>query len=287
MRQGPSSSIRLQTAASEEHPLTRPRILITRTRHQASGLAAALERFGAETILVPTIDIAPPASFASLDAAIATLSQPANPIDWVIFTSANAVHSLAQRAREQGSPLHLNRIAAIGPATAKAVAEMGGGETGPKPQLGQLLVAREFVAEALAEELLAQAKISQHFLLVRAEETREVIPGILQAAGHTVSVAAAYRNIVPADAIPALKLLFSSPESCPDAITFTSSSTARNLIALLESAGHRIPPSVVIASIGPITSATLRALGYEPALEAPESTVASLASAIAGHFDLA
>ncbi len=189
---------------------------------------------------------------------------------------------MVTRAREQGRALYLKRIAAIGPATAKAVEE-----TGLKPQLAPLLIAHEFLAEALAEDLLAQVEGSlQHFLLVRAEEAREIIPGILQAAGHTVSVAAAYRNIVPLDAIPALKRIFSSPESSPDAITFTSSSTARNLIALLESAGHRISPSVVIASIGPITSGTLRSLGYEPTLEAPQSTIASLAAALAAHFNL-
>jgi uroporphyrinogen-III synthase len=260
----------------------KPRVLITRTRHQASELASALERLGAETILVPTIEVAPPASFSSLDAAIATLSQPENSIDWVIFTSGNAVHPLAARAREQGITLHLNRIAAIGPATAKAVQEMG-----LKPLLAPVLVAHEFIGEALAEDLLAQAEPSaQHFLLVRAEEAREIIPGILQAAGHAVTVAAAYRNIVPADAIPALRRIFNSTESSPDAITFTSSSTARNLIALLESAGHRIPPSVVIASIGPITSGTLRSLGYEPTLEAPQPTIASLAAAIAAHLGL-
>jgi uroporphyrinogen-III synthase len=233
---------------------------------------------------VPTIEVAPPASFDSLDAAIATLSQPENPVDWVIFTSGNAVRPFvmrAQRSREQGTALYLKRIAAIGPATAKATEEMG-----LKPQLAPILVAHEFVAGALAEDLLAQAAgSSQHFLLVRAEETRDVIPGILEAAGHTVSVASAYRNIVPVDAIPALKRIFSSPESYPDAITFTSSSTARNLIALLESAGHRIPQSVAIASIGPITSGTLRSLGYEPTFEAPQSTIASLAAAIAAHFN--
>ncbi len=263
-------------------PPHKPRVLITRTRHQASELASALERLGAETILIPTIEVAPPASFSSLDAAIAALSQPENSIDWAIFTSGNAVPPLVARARQQGSELFLNRIAAIGPATAKAVEEMG-----LKPLLAPPLVAREFLGEALAQDLLAQAKgPPQHFLLVRAEEAREIVPGILQAAGHTVTVAAAYRNIVPVDAIPALRRIFSSPESCPDAITFTSSSTARNLIALLESAGHRIPPSVVIASIGPITSGTLRSLGYEPTLEATQSTIASLAAAVATHFSL-
>ncbi len=262
--------------------LNPPRILITRTRHQASALSEALERLGADTILIPTIEVASPESFASLDAAIDMLSRPEGLVDWVIFTSGNAVSPLVERAREQGRDLYLKRIAAIGPATARTIEEMG-----LKPQLAPLLVAHEFVAEALAEELLAHTKGSlQHFLLVRAEETREVIPGMLQAAGHIVSVASAYRNIIPASAIPALKELFSSPERYPDAITFTSSSTARNLIALLESAGHRIPPSVVIASIGPITSGTLRSLGYEPTLEAAQSTIESLAAAIAKHFNL-
>lgn len=262
--------------------MKRPRILITRTRHQASELAAALERFNVETILIPTIQVTAPTSFESLDAAIDTLSRPANPIDWLIFTSGNAVHALMERAREQVCVLHPNRIAAIGPATAKAVDELG-----LKPQLAPLLVAHEFVAEALAEELLAQARGSlQHFLLVRAEEAREVIPGVLQAAGHTVSVAAAYRNVTPITAIPALKQIFSSAESYPDAITFTSSSTARNLIALLDSAGHTIPAAVVIASIGPITSGTLRSLGYEPTIEAAQATVDSLVAAIADHLKL-
>ena len=260
----------------------RPRILITRTRHQASALAQELLRLGTETILIPTIEVVPPISMESLDGAIDLLSQPGNAVDWVIFTSGNAVQALMDRARGRGCVLHPNRIAAIGPATGKAVEELV-----PKPLLAPLLTAHEFVAESLADELLAEAgDLPKHFLLIRAEETREVIPGILKAAGHRVTLAAAYRNVVPTTAIAALREMFSSPQSFPDAITFTSSSTARNLIALMESAGHSIPSSVVIASIGPITSGTLRSLGYEPTIEAPQATIGSLASAIGRHFQL-
>lgn len=262
--------------------MRRPRILITRTRHQASELAAALEDMGAETILIPTIEVAPPTSFESLDAAIDTLSDPANQVDWIIFTSGNAVEALMERTRERRAVLHTRRIAAIGPATARAIQQVG-----LTPELAPLLIAHEFLSEALAEDLLAQAGDSlQHFLLVRAEEAREVLPGVLQAAGHTVSIASAYRNINPITALPALRQLFSSAEYYPDAITFTSSSTARNLVALLETAGHTIPPPVAIASIGPITSGTLRSLGHEPTFEAAQPTVDSLAAAIAAHLKL-
>ena len=260
----------------------RPLILVTRTRRQASVLAEELARIGAETILIPTIEVVPPASFATLDAAVALLSSAENTVDWVIFTSGNAVHVLMERAHSLGSVLHPKRIAAIGPATANAV-----NQSGLKGLSAPLLTANEFVAESLAEDLLTQAAgTPQHFLLVRAEETREVIPAVLQAAGHKVTVAAAYRNIVPTDAIPALQQLFGSPESLPDAITFTSSSTVRNLTALMESAGHSIPPSTVIASIGPITSGTLRGLGYEPTFEAAQATITSLVDALAEHFQL-
>ena len=135
------------------------------------------------------------------------------------------------------------------------------------------------------------------FLLVRAEEAREHLPETLRAAGAEVTIAPAYRTVIPADSIDAIRELFFHPESYPDAITFTSSSTARNFVALLEAAGITLPSEIVIlsnakdlllegpaqprtpivASIGPITSATLRGLGYRPQVEAAEASVPSLA----------
>ncbi len=251
-------------------PLTNKRILITRTRHQASDLAAQLEALGASAILIPTIEIAPPASFSALDAALTCLGT----YDWLLFTSANAVeafHRRAQFLRLTQLPQH---IAAIGPATLRAANEIG---------LAVDLIPPQYLGESLAEALLPEAP-GKSFLLVRAAEARDTIPEALTAAGATVTIAEAYRNQLPTDSIPAIQHLFSAPANYPDAITFTSASTARNLCALLEAANLTLPPSITLASIGPITSETLRDLGHPPTIEAPEPTISALVQSLAAHF---
>jgi uroporphyrinogen-III synthase len=259
-------------------PLTNKRILITRTRHQASELAAQLEALGATPILVPTIEIAPPASFAALDAALTCLTPGGNKYDWLVFTSANAVEAFHRRAQNLVKTLNLTQlpkhIAAIGPATLRAANEIG---------LTVDLVPPKYIAESLAEFLLPEAP-GKSFLLVRAAEARDTIPEALTAAGATVTIAEAYRNQIPTDSIPSLQALFASPENYPDAITFTSASTARNLIALLEAVSLTLPPSIALASIGPITSATLRDLGHPPTIEAAEPTIPALVQFLLTHL---
>jgi uroporphyrinogen-III synthase len=251
-------------------PLAHRRILITRTRQQASELATRLEALGAEILLLPTIELAPPSSFAALDAALADLPS----FDWLVFTSANAVQAFQSRT-QTGIQQHLApkppRIAAIGPATAKAVESIG---------LKVDLIPQAYVAESLLEALLPSAR-GRRFLLVRAEDARDLLPDALTAAGAHIAIAPAYRNLTPPDAIPALQRLFTPPATAPDTITFTSSSTARNLIALLEAANLQLPTGTTLASIGPLTSATLRELGYAPILEAAEPTIPALVEAIA------
>ena len=246
--------------------LANKRILITRTRRQASELATQLETLGAIPIVIPTIEIIPPTSFAALDAALTCLRT----YDWLLFTSANAVEAFHRRVQL----LHLTQlpkhIAVIGPATLRAVNAIG---------LNVDLVPPRYVAESLAEALLPQAP-GRSFLLVRAAEARDTIPEALTAAGATVTVAEAYSNQIPPDSIPALRALFSEPKNYPDAITFTSASTARNLVALLEAANVSLPPGITLASIGPVTSQALRDLGYEPAIEADESTIPSLVKSL-------
>jgi len=248
-------------------PLAHKRILITRTRHQASDLAAQLEALGATPILIPTIEIAPPATYASLDAALAQLNTPGSrSYDWLLFTSANAVeafHRRAQFLRLTQLPKH---IAVIGPATLSAANTIG---------LTVDLIPPRYIAESLAESLLPEAP-GKSFLLVRAAEARDHLPETLIAAGATVTIAEAYRNQIPPESIPALQHLFGNPAHHPDAITFTSASTARNLFALLEAANLTLPPNIVLASIGPITSQTLRDLGQEPTIEAAAPTIADL-----------
>ena len=128
-----------------EIPLQGKRILITRTRHQASDLALQLEAAGAETILIPTIELAPPASFCALDAALASLRS----FDWIIFTSANAVQSFDTRAKSLAIMPSPKKIAAIGPATAKAVQQIG---------FTVDLVPPQFIAESLAEALVPEVE---------------------------------------------------------------------------------------------------------------------------------
>ncbi|HEU5342627.1 uroporphyrinogen-III synthase [Edaphobacter sp.] len=249
------------------YPLAQRRILVTRTRHQASGLAAQLESLGATVVIVPTIEIVPPETYAPLDAALARLAA----FDWLIFTSANAVEVFEQRRNRAIAP---KRIAVIGPATARAVEEIG---------LAVDLIPPQYVGESLAVELTPYAQHC-HMLLIRAAEARDTLPETLRAAGATVSVVAAYRNQVPPGAIPTLQSIFASPRTWPDAITFTSASTARNLFALLDAASLVLPEKIVLASIGPITSQTLRDLGHPPHVEAAEHTIPALVHALAERF---
>jgi uroporphyrinogen-III synthase len=255
-------------------PLTDKRILITRTRYQASELATQLEALGATAILIPTIEIASPTSFAALDAALTCLGA----YDWLIFTSANAVEAFHRRAQNLVKTLHLTQlprhIAAIGAATLRAANEIG---------LTVDLIPPHYTGESLAEALLPEAP-GRSFLLVRAAEARDTIPEALTAAGATVTIAEAYRNQLPPDSVPAIQHLFSAPANYPDAITFTSASTARNLCALLEAANLTLPPNVTLASIGPVTSEALRDLGHPPTIEASEPTIPALVQSLRTHL---
>jgi uroporphyrinogen-III synthase len=250
--------------------LVNKRILITRTRHQASELATQLEALGAIPVLIPTIEIVPPASFSALDAALTCLRT----YDWLIFTSANAVEAFHRRAQFHHLTQLPKQVAVIGPATLRAANAIG---------LTVDLVPPKYIAESLAEALLPQAP-GRSFLLVRAAEARDIIPEALTAAGANVTVAEAYRNQIPPDSIPALQALFDEPAHYPDAITFTSASTARNFAALLAAANLRPPTNIKLASIGPITTQALNDLGFEATVEAEEPTIPDLIAALQTAF---
>lgn len=258
--------------ASQVHP----RVLVTRSAGQASELATQLSAMGLEPVIVPAIELAPPSSFEELDRALRGLAD----FHWVIFTSANAVEAFHQRIEALGFKAGTQvRIAAIGPATARALEAIG---------LAVEIVPAQAVAESMAEALLVHARQSDgspaRFLLVRAEEARDVLPDALRAAGAEVKIAPAYRTVLAAGSMDAIRSLFANPGSVA-AITFTSSSSARNLLALCEAAGVALPSSALRVSIGPITSETLRSLGYPPHAEALEATVAALAQAVREAVD--
>jgi uroporphyrinogen-III synthase len=255
-------------------PLTGRRILITRARHQASHLAVALQELGAETILIPAIAISPPDSFAAIDRALQQLQR----YQWIVFTSANAVAPFVERLQQAGlsaaDTAHA-RIAAVGPATAKALEQAG---------FSVALLPESYVAESLAAALRPLVP-GCRVLLVRALAARDVIPEELALAGAEVTIADAYQNSIPLESIEEIRQRFHNAALQPDAVTFTSSSTARNFFALLEAAGlASLPKGTVVASIGPVTSATLRELEQEPHLEASKSTIPGLVAVLETYF---
>lgn len=251
-------------------PLDGRRILITRARHQAASLAAALERQGAEVVAIPAIEIVPPASYGPLDAALEDRQK----YQWLILTSVNGVDVLAQRFRElalTSQALGHVRIAAIGPATARALAAHG---------LSVEVVPPEYVAESLVESLRDQVA-GCNVLLVRAKVARDVVPIELRKAGAVVDVVDAYQTAVPAGSCDALRDALLASARVPDVVSFTSSSTVTNFFRLMHQAGvSSWPATMTAASIGPITSRTLREHGIGPVVEAEEFTVPGLVAAI-------
>lgn len=252
-------------------------ILVTRARHQAGRLSAELCAAGAEVVEIPAIAMAPPESWEPLDRALSNLSQ----YRWLILTSANAVEALSSRMAElqigTQKLAHL-QIAAVGPATAKALRERG---------LAVAITPAEYVAESLVEALGDRTR-GERVLLARAAVARDVIPDALRAGGATVDVADAYRTVIPPDSVTAIRTLFAQrtffaeKAGIPDAATFTSSSTVTNFLALLAEAGLQRPQGLRAVSIGPVTSRTLRENGWEPAAEADPHNLAGLVAAVIG-----
>ncbi len=219
------------------------------------------------------IETADPTSFAALDAAIRELRS----YDWLLFTSANAVEAFGRRLSHPAG-LQGRRTAAIGQATGRALAALG---------LTPEIVPTQAVAESLTAALLPHALqangAATRFLLVRAEEAREHLPETLRAAGGQVTVVPAYRTVVPAGSVELIRTVLGGVPAV-DAVTFTSASTVHNLFGLLDDAGCTLPEDVIRASIGPITSAALRDLGFPPQVEAAEASVESLAEALVRHL---
>ena len=254
-------------------PLHKVRVLVGRARHQASALSSELRKLGATVLEIPFIEIRRPRSFKALDSALRNLDR----YDWLILTSVNGVEALWRRLAKLGltrtKVKHL-RIAAIGPATKKAIEQHGA-----KVEV----VPKEYVAESVVRSL--QNKVEgKRVLLVRAKVARDVIPRELRNAGAQVDVVEAYETVVPRASRERLRTTLASPQRRPHVVTFTSSSTVRNFVALLgpRRAGT-VPPAfegIRFASIGPVTSSTLRELGLRVDIQAREFTIPGLVKAI-------
>jgi uroporphyrinogen-III synthase len=252
-------------------PLANRRILITRPRNMSSPLVEQLKDLGAVPIVIPTIELVPPSSCADLDAALLNLAS----FSVVIFTSAAAVQAFAARAALLNVPARPRRIAVIGPATASAV--QGCAILADDPTL---LMPPQYVAEALLD-LLVPIAPGASMLLPRARFARDILPDGLRVAGADVTVVEGYQNVIPPDSVVELEALFQS--NPPDAIMFTSASTAENLANLLRTVGLTLPEQIVLASIGPITSQAMRNLNLTPTVEASEATIPALVAALAAH----
>jgi uroporphyrinogen III methyltransferase/synthase len=252
----------------ENRLLSGKRIVVTRTRKQASALSNKLRALGAQVVELPTIRIEPPTDLREF----AQLVQDAHIYDWIVFTSANGVEAffemffkLYDDAREIGGA----RIAAIGPATAQRVKDF---------HLHVDLQPEEFVAEAVVKEFGKQGGLENlRILVVRAEKARDVLPKELSALGAIVDEAFAYRTVAETRDTGARRQLL---EEGADLITFTSSSTVENFLAL----GLPWPKGMQVASIGPITSKTARDHGLTIDIEARRHDIDGLVEAIGNFF---
>jgi uroporphyrinogen-III synthase len=248
-------------------PLAGRRIVVTRAARQSGGLRERLERQGAEVLLLPTIEMAPPESYEPLDDAL----REAKRFAWLVVMSANAGRVIAERLAELALPVeslgHL-RCAAVGPSTAEAMRGL---------ELAVDVVPERYVGEALAAALADQVR-GQRVLLVRAAVARDVVPDALKAAGAAVTVVDAYRTMIPADAAEQAKAIFGAAV-LPDAVVFTSGSTVMHLLDVLREAGLSFPPQVACVSIGPVTSAALRDAGLPIAAEAEMASLDALVNA--------
>ena len=268
------------TAASDSHsesgaPLSGRSVVVTRTREQAAALAEPLEALGAEVLAFPVLETVDPEDWGPADAAIADLAS----YDWVVLTSTNGVERFLRRFKAAGGSkeaLLSRKFAAVGSATAEKMRKHG---------IPPTLVPEDFRAEGLVDAFASMGACDGWRVLVpRALEAREILPDALREMGCTVDVVPVYR-VVPAAPDPAVLERLSA--GSVDVLTFTSGAIAKAFLASVTGAGldaGAVMSRSVVASIGPVTTTALRATGYEADIEARESTMASLAAAVAEYF---
>ena len=260
----------------EKRALFGRRIVVTRTREQASELVAQLEEEGAECLEYPTIHIEPVDDYTVPDQAIHGMGD----YQWVLFTSLNAVAYFFRRlallgldSRQLAGP----KIAAVGKATAEELLGYG---------IRADLIPEKFTGEGLAEALVQSQVAGSRILLPRALKAADLLPETLIDAGATVTVAPVYRTVPPLGRKEELREQLESREV--DLVTFTSSSTVTNFLAMLEARDqeelHRLLDGVTIAAIGPVTAATLAEQGLRVDIQPSRYTIADMARAIVAHY---
>ena len=270
-------NLRDELAWFDNRPLFGKRVLVTRSRTQASRMCELLEDAGAMAVELPAIAIAPPDDFGPLDDAVSRLST----FGWVIFASVNAVESVFDRLDALGRDARAfgaARVGAIGPATAAELQRRG-----IRPDF----TPSRSVSSAALEELAAHDWTGVPVLLPAADIGRDELAEGLSRLGARVERVTAYRTVTPPDAAQRARDAFAEGI---DIVTFTSSSTVRNLLSLLEEdsgPGKQALSGSLVACIGPVTGVTARELGLRVDIEAEEHTVHGLAGALVRHFSAA
>jgi len=261
----------------EKRPLFGRKIIVTRTREQASELVAGLEEAGANCLEYSTINIEPVQSYDILDSELERLEE----YHWVIFTSINGVKYFFERLYARGMDardLKGPDIAVIGKSTADYLLNFG---------LNADLIPSVFTGEGLAESLLDQGIEGRNILIPRALQAREILPETLRGGGAQVTVAPVYRNVPPQGRKEALRAELEAGEV--DMITFTSSSTVRNFLTMVDAADNeellRLLSGVKIAAIGPITAKTVTDNGLGVDIQPEEHTIPAMVQEIIEFFN--
>ena len=257
----------------ERLPLFGKKILVTRSREQASDLSQRLRELGAVPIEFPTIEVIPPESWADADHCVEGIAS----YDWIIFSSANGVKFFVERLLALGRDvrdLKGPRVCAIGPKTAEALEAL---------RVRVDFVPREYRAESIFEGLRKENLKGKRVLIPRAKGARDFLPGELKRAGASVDVVEVYRTVCPRENAEKVKELLR--EGAISAITFTSSSTVSNfgeMVGLNEA--QELTAGIPVASIGPITAEKAKDLGIETTVMAKEYTIPALVEALAEYF---
>ncbi|ANY72404.1 uroporphyrinogen-III C-methyltransferase [Paenibacillus ihbetae] len=260
---------------AEKLPLFGKRILVTRTRSQASSLVSKIEDLGGEPYEFPVIETVAPTSeeaVAGLRSALDKLST----FDWVFFTSTNGVEFFFRHLKEHGRDIRSlagARIVAVGPATAEALRQYG---------IVPEVLKERFQAEGLIDAYGPELAAGQNVLLPRGNLGRSWLPEKLTEMGLSVTEATLYENVLCGEDDEELMKLLA--EGGIHAVTFTSSSTVTNLLKVLERMGADNPAELLkgsaIACIGPLTAQTAAEAGLDVTIMAEEATIDSLVEAL-------
>ncbi len=258
----------------ETRPLWGKRILVTRSRHQASAFVKLLTEYGATCLEAPTIEVLPPDdSYAALDEALSNLDR----YHWLVFTSPNGVAAFFTRLFVSGHDVRALgecKLAAIGAATAQALREHG---------LVADVVPTDFRAEGLVASLSPLVLPGQLLLLPRAQEAREVLPEEMANRGVIVHVVPSYKTAAPLRLPPATESALKNGDL--DVLTFASSSTVTNFARLVgQDQFQQLAARAVIAAIGPVTAKTLEQYGLRAHIQPQIYTISALTQAIVDYF---